>query len=290
MIKGIDLSTWQKQVDYKKLKDDGIEFAIIRIENETKKDTMFEKHYNGLKEVGIKIGGYVYCEAETEEDGKKEAFKAIEIIAGKKFDLPIFYDMEDSSLLSYFNKETLTKTIINFCKFLRHDGYHAGVYANLNWFTNYINVKDLSPFYIWLAQWGEKQTANFKVDIWQFTSSGQVDGIKGNVDLNYCLRNDFEIEVIKKSNEEIAKEVIKGLWSNGEERKKKLENAGYNYLDVQKIVNELMKEKEQIYYVKYGDTLSGIAFKYQTTVDKLVRDNNIKNPNLIYVNQKIIIK
>ena len=101
---------------------------------------------------------------------------------------------------------------------------------------------------------------------------------------------------IKKSVEELAREVIAGKWGNGEDRKNRLTNAGYNFSEIQSKVNQLLKGntspvQEKVYYtVKAGDNLTKIAKKYGTTVDNLVRLNNIKNKNLIYVNQKLRIK
>lgn len=97
----------------------------------------------------------------------------------------------------------------------------------------------------------------------------------------------------KKSIEEVAKEVINGKYGNGKERKTKLTEAGYNPDEVQKKVNELLKNQNKIsitYTIKKGDTLSAIAKKYNTSVEKLAKDNNIKNPNLIRVGQKLVIK
>ncbi len=97
-----------------------------------------------------------------------------------------------------------------------------------------------------------------------------------------------------KDIEAIAKEVIAGKWDNYPKRKELLEKAGYNYREVQKRVNELLKQpikhKEIVYKVKKGDTLIGIAKKYNTTYQKIAKDNNIKNPNLIQIGQKLIIK
>ena len=95
----------------------------------------------------------------------------------------------------------------------------------------------------------------------------------------------------KKSVTEVAKDVINGKYGNGDERKKKLEAEGYDYDEVQSKVNQLLGASvTKTYTVKSGDTLSGIASKYKTTVAKLVKDNNIDNANLIYVGQKIVIK
>lgn len=97
------------------------------------------------------------------------------------------------------------------------------------------------------------------------------------------------VEDKKKTNEEIADEVIKGYWGNGDERKKRLKDAGYDYKAIQKIVNEKMQTR-QYYTIKAGDTLSEIAKKYGTSVDNLCKMNNIKNPNLIYAGVTIRVK
>ena len=111
-----------------------------------------------------------------------------------------------------------------------------------------------------------------------------------NAGYNYNdIQNIVNQKLNKKSNEEIANEVIQGLWGNGEERKQKLQNAGYNYNDIQNIVNQ--KVNTSVYYtVKSGDNLTIIAKKYNTTVNSLVSLNNISNPNLIYVGQKLKIR
>ena len=99
------------------------------------------------------------------------------------------------------------------------------------------------------------------------------------------------VEDAKKSNEEIAREVIAGKWGNGADRKKRLTDAGYDYDAVQKVVNQKMGATQAQYYtVQSGDTLSGIASKYGTTWQKLQAMNGISNPNLIYPGQRIRVK
>ena len=295
-MKGIDLSCWQEKVNYLELKAQGIEFAIIRCgfgKNISQKDSKFEDHYAGLKYAGIKIGAYLYSYANTIEGAKAEAKNCLEFIKNKKFDLPIFYDLEDANTTGKASKQTITEMAKVFCEEIIKEGYQAGVYANLNWFTNKINVKELEKYNIWLAQWGvKKHTANFKVDIWQYTNKGEIKGINGNVDLDisYTQYGD-KVFNNSKSIEELAKEVIEGKYGNGEERKQKLGNL---YNKVQAKVNEILLGKkvsqETIYIVKSGDTLSAIAQKFNTTYQKIAKDNNISNPNLIYPNQKLVIK
>ena len=140
--KGIDISVWQKDVDYSKLKSQGIEFAIIRCgygKNASQKDNMFEKHFEGLKKAGIKMGVYLYSYVTSIENAKLEAKNCLNFIKGKKFDLPVFYDLEDK-LTKVLGKNIITNCALTFCEEIEKAGYKAGVYANLDWFTNYIDV------------------------------------------------------------------------------------------------------------------------------------------------------
>lgn len=144
--------------------------------------------------------------------------------------------------------------------------------------------------------------------MWQWTSTGRLSGYNGNLDCNvfygdgttwdkYAGKSGTTQPVkptqpVKKSNEEIANEVINGAWGNGEDRKKRLTDAGYDYNAVQKVVNQKMAARNQsVYYVvKRGDTLSAIASKFGTTYQRLAQINGIANPNRIYVGQKIMVK
>lgn len=190
-MKGIDLSCWQENVNYLQLKADGIEFAIIRCGYgrwETQKDSMFETHYAGLKYAGIKVGVYLYSYASDIEGAKMEAENCLKFISGKQFDLPIFYDLEDNTT-GKSSKEMITKMAKTFCNIIKDNGYQAGIYANLYWFNNKMNVNELLDYNIWLAQWNDKITANFRVDIWQYTSKGKLNGINGNVDMNISYKD-----------------------------------------------------------------------------------------------------
>ena len=252
--------------------------------------------------------------------------------------------MEDKDIQGE-TKASLTEQCNEFAKYVESKGYRAGVYANVNWLKNELNPNDFDKdISVWVAQYYKECQYTGKYDIWQYASNGKVSGISGNCDMNYLYNEDIIKEsgstenTDKKSVDELAQEVIDGKWGDGEARKKKLEDAGYNYNAVQNRVNEMLaKPKKSVtevaknvingkygngderkkkleaegydydqvqakvnqllganttktYTVKSGDTLSGIASKYKTTVAKLVKDNNIKNANLIYPGQKIVIK
>ena len=189
-FKGIDVSTYQRNISYINLKADNIEFAIIRSgfgKNESQKDDMFENHFAGFKYVGIPIGIYHYSYVNSIENAKLEAENCLKFIGDKKFNLPIFIDLEEK-LIKAFKKEEITNFALAFCNEIKKAGFKAGVYANLDWFKNYIDYKKIKEngFYIWLAQWNTKPELDITPDFWQYTSKGKVHGIEGNVDLDIC--------------------------------------------------------------------------------------------------------
>lgn len=243
MLKGIDLSTHNKNVDYKKLKENGIEFAIIRSgfgKDDNQKDAMFETHYKGCIDAGMKVGAYLYSYCTSVENAEKEAYNCLSHIKGKTFDLPIFYDLEENRTAN-LGIDAVTQIALIFCRIIRDAGYKAGIYANLYWFKNYIrpDAIKLENFYIWLAQWGNKITANFPVDIWQFTNT--LDNLR--LDGNYITNNELAYvenvnNNVEKNIKELAVDVIFGEYGNGEERKK---NLGSKYNDVQDLVNKIYK-------------------------------------------------
>ena len=181
----IDVSTFQTDVDYNKVKNDGINTVIIRAgygREIYQKDDEFETHYRNAKAAGLKVGAYWYSYAKSVENSKAEAKTCLECIKGKSFDLPVFYDLEDSSQTN-LGKSTLTKMAEAFCEDIKKAGYNAGIYANLNWFENYLNYNYLKEnYFIWLAQYNT--TAELDCDIWQNSSTGKINGVNGNCDTN----------------------------------------------------------------------------------------------------------
>lgn len=294
MLKGIDVSEHNGTINFTKVKNAGINFVIIRIgwignkENHTL-DKKFIENYNNAKACGLKVGFYVYSYVENETAMLSAINWIKNQISGKTHEYPIFLDVEDKQI-SGLSKELQT----NLCKYFCDNFENSGVYANLDWFKNKLNVNDLTNYKIWLAQWtsASSHSANFKVDLWQYSSKGSVNGISGRVDMNYCLNCEENTEQItgQLSLLDVANAVIRGEYGNGQERKQRLESSGYNYNEVQAKVNELMGVSSVTYKIKSGDTLSEIAQKFGTTVSNLASLNNIKNVNLIYTGQTIKIR
>lgn len=184
-IKCIDVSEWQGTIDFAKVKKDGVSCVILRAgfgRESSQEDSTFEANYKKAKAAGLKVGAYWYSYADSVADAKKEAVACLAVLKGKTFELPVFYDMEDSSQTG-FGKTTLTSMAVAFCDAVKAGDFTPGVYANLNWFTNYLDYKSLkSKYFIWLAQYNTE--AQLDCDIWQYSSGGKVNGISGNVDMN----------------------------------------------------------------------------------------------------------
>ncbi len=297
---GIDVSQHQGKINWDEVKSQ-IDFAILRLgwignkENHTT-DVQFERNYAECKRLGIPVGVYVYCYANNENAAKSGANWTVKSLSDKSFELPVYIDMEDSSI-GDLSKDLLTNICMSFNSIIEANGMWAGVYANLDWFENHLN-KDIikSKYTTWIAHYtsGDNRHQG-EYDIWQNSSSGTLNGISEKVDTNYMYIDLMsEIGNIKQSETQTTKsvvdlayEVLDGKYGDGEERKKAL---GSLYNEVQNKVNEIVNSKKSITYtVKKGDTLITIAKKFNTTYMDIARKNNIKNANKIYIGQKLII-
>lgn len=291
--KGIDVSRHQGSIDWAKVKQDGIEFAILRIGyggSAPVKDEQFENNYNGATANGIPVGIYLYSYADTEDEAKLEANSVLNWLNGRHLDLPIYFDIEDKKQLN-ISKEARNNLCKIFCDIIESAGYWAGIYSNKDWAVNKIDGKELGKRYTyWIAQYNSKCTYDGEYAIWQYSSSGKVNGISGNVDMNYMYKEvggslSSSSTSSKKSNEEIANEVIAGKWGNGNDRKTALTNAGYDYNAVQSIVNQKLGATGTSYYKKYtGSSVSLVDALKVVGVDsslsnrkKIAKANGISN-------------
>ena len=193
-VTAIDVSYCQTNVDYKKVKADGIDTVIIRagFGRETyQKDAEFEEHYKRAKAAGLKVGVYWFSYAYSVAEAKKEASACLYCLNARKLDLPVFYDLELASQTK-LGKDTLTAMAVAFSECIKVHGYSAGVYASASWFTSFLNYEKLKKQYaIWLAQW-ETGSPCRTCDIWQNSDSGKVNGINGNVDTDIIFNADYK--------------------------------------------------------------------------------------------------
>lgn len=186
-IQGIDLSYCQTAVDYSKLKSSGIEFVIIQAgygRDVSQKDKMFEKHYAGCKAAGLKVGAYWYSYAVSEADAVQEAQACLNVIKGKQFDYPIFYDVEENSQFAKGRTfcDSITKA---FLSRLEASGYYVGLYTGRYAAQNYFSQSVLNKYALWIAEYGGKLNYDGKYGIWQNASDWKVNGIATGVDHDY---------------------------------------------------------------------------------------------------------
>ncbi len=208
---GIDVSYAQGIIDYNKLINaQDVDFMIARAGwySESQKrfivDVQFERNYKEARNKKIPLGTYIYSYATTVDEAKREAYGLINYLKSTNqtnYELPIFYDVEDKSQAKV-DKKTMTQIIITFCEIVKNAGFQPGVYANLDWYTNHMNLFELPEEYdLWIAHYKSQTDSSIPEDIykyarthdiWQYTSAGTVYGIEGKVDKNICYKKYFE--------------------------------------------------------------------------------------------------
>ena len=202
-VKGIDVSKWQGDIDWNKVKAAGIKFAMLRLGygsangDKCGLDSYFEKNVENATKAGVDIGCYFYSYATSVAAAKKEAAYVIGILNKHKgtFTYPIAFDLEDDSQTS-LGKTVLTNMVAAFAAEIKNAGYYPILYTNLNWLYNYLNESGLCGIDIWLAQWASKPTYTGAYGMWQNSATGSVNGITGNVDTDFAYK-DYP-SVIKK--------------------------------------------------------------------------------------------
>lgn len=187
-VNGIDVSRYQGSIDFKKVKSAGIEFVIIRAgygRYASQKDPCFEENYKGAKAVGLKVGAYWYSYAVSSADAVLEAKACMEVIKGKKFDYPIYFDLEEQSQFAK-GREFCDNLVRSFCGELEKNDYFAGLYISRSPLQNYISDSIAKRYALWIAEYGPKCNYDGAYGMWQYSSTGKISGINGNVDCNYC--------------------------------------------------------------------------------------------------------
>lgn len=191
---GIDVSKFQQEIDWQAVKDDGVEFAIIRCGYRgytggmLVEDSRFEYNLREAKRVGMPVGIYFFTQAVNEIEAVEEASMCIALLQGMDLEYPIFIDTEGSGSGGKGRADNLdpaTRTLVceAFCRTIANSGRTAGVYASRNWYYNNIDIRRLeNDFVVWLAEYRDTPKYEGYYQLWQYTSKGRVAGIEGNVD------------------------------------------------------------------------------------------------------------
>lgn len=195
---GIDVSKWNKEIDWQAVKEEGIEFAIIRCGYRGASsgalviDPMYEQNIKGAIDAGIPVGVYFFTQAINEVEAVEEASMVINLIEDYDVDYPVFLDSESAGGKGRADKldaEERTGIHETFLETVSAAGYETGIYASKNWLNDQINMTELSTYKTWLAEYADVPSYDEYYHMWQYTSKGSVDGIETHVDLNLCYMN-----------------------------------------------------------------------------------------------------
>ena len=190
-VLGIDVSKHNGSIDWEKVKNSGVSFVIIRCGYRGSatgvmvEDPKFRSNIQGATAAGLKVGVYYFSQAVNQREAVEEASAALELISGYKISYPVFIDVEAAGgRADGISSADRTAVVQAFCNTIRDSGYTAGVYANKNWLGSKMNTGSFGSYNIWLAQYAAAPTYNGRYEMWQYSSTGKIDGISGNVDLN----------------------------------------------------------------------------------------------------------
>lgn len=220
--RGIDISRYQGNPDFSKVKSK-VDFVIVQAgygKFSNQKDPTFERNYSECKKHDIPIGAYWFSYATTAADAKLEAEACLEVIKGKKFEYPIYFDVEGDALT---DRATVSACCEAFCGTLEKAGYFTGIYTSRSPAQSFFTDAVLSKYALWLAEYGGKLNWNGDVGIWQNSSTGKIPGIVGNVDTNIGYV-DYE-KMIKSA----GLNGFKKESSTKPNTKKVLDNSGFRY-------------------------------------------------------------
>lgn len=192
--RGVDLSVFQKNVDWAKAAADGVEFAVIRLgfrgygKGVLQPDDLFDSHLDGAHAAGIDAGVYFFSQALTAEEGREEAQYVLERLNGRELELPVYFDWEpisaEDSRTNGYDYTNLTDSAVAFCQTIQAAGYQAGVYINRQQGYYHYDLSRLADYSLWVADYNSYPDFYYRFDMWQYSANGQVDGFDIQVDQN----------------------------------------------------------------------------------------------------------
>jgi len=199
-VKGIDVSHYQGEIDFSKVKAGGVGFVMLRAgygwENpEVQTDRMFYRNYQNAVKAGLPCGAYHYSYARNTREAELEADFFLKIIKGCQFAYPVAFDMEDKTQMD-LSRKALTDIVIAFCDKVEKAGYYVCFYTNPDWMKNRLDMERLRRFDLWLARYAAVPECDL-MGMWQYSSTGKVNGIKTNVDMDIAYK-DYP-RIIKKA-------------------------------------------------------------------------------------------
>ena len=198
---GIDVSYYQGTIDWEKVKASGIEFAIIRVgyrgygqEGKLVEDKMATKNLKGALKAGLKVGVYFFSQATNTEEALEEADFVLKHIRGYDITMPVVFDWEyisEEARTANVDPRTLTDCYLAFCGKIEEAGYTPMAYFNTFQSRKMMYLTELEDYPFWLALYSDRMTFPYRIEMWQYTDSGRVPGIEGNVDINLMFTDEY---------------------------------------------------------------------------------------------------
>ena len=193
-FEGIDVSKHQGTIDWQKVKETGkVQFAILRAGYgryyPSQVDQTFEYNYQQAKKLNIPVGAYWYSYATNVDEVKQEMACFLKTVQGKSFEFPLYFDQEYEPGIVALSNEVRTDIVKAALEELKKAGYTAGLYCSADWINNKLNYSSLTNCELWIAQYSSSCTSKLPYGMWQYSSSGSISGITGNVDLNHCYKD-----------------------------------------------------------------------------------------------------
>ncbi len=211
--RGIDVSKYQKDIDWERVRASGITFAILRCGYRGSKtgclveDPYFRTNLKGAKEAGVELGLYFFTQAVNDVEAVEEASMALALLGEEKLSYPIYIDTEGAGgngRADGLDARVRTDVCKAFCKTVEAAGYRAGIYASRNWWNNNLNRQELEDYETWLAEYTDEPKYDGYFSMWQYTSKGRVDGITGNVDMDLALERRAERDEVTQEGDVTA--------------------------------------------------------------------------------------
>ncbi|MBR3837918.1 MAG: LysM peptidoglycan-binding domain-containing protein [Clostridia bacterium] len=265
LANGIDVSSYQGQIDWDAVKASGVAFAILRCgwgdDISTQDDPLFQRNADECERVGLPYGVYLYSYADSVEHAKSEAAHVLRQLGGRRPLYPVYLDLEDAGTTGTLSNEGILEVAKTFVSLVEEQGYWVGIYSNRNWAVTRLTDPWYNTKARWIAQYNSTNTYPGSYGLWQYSNAGSVSGIRGRVLLDRAYV-DYPTE-------------MRAFYA-----RQGIETAP---------TDPAPPPVEQTYVVKAGDTLSEIGARFGVPWKTLASYNGIENPSLIYPGQIIRI-
>lgn len=300
--KGVDVSKYQGVIHWEQVQADGIEFAVLRAgygKVASQKDPMFEQNDRACRAIQMPTGVYWYSYAISASEAKEEAEACLMVLQNRQFLLPVWYDIEDQTQMS-LSRDTVTAMAEAFCGRMKEAGYTAGIYSYRAFLTSHLTEEIRRKYPVWVAHTGVNETDYaLPYQMWQYSHTGRVSGISGDVDLNYAYDMTTGNVPVQAVSVSTAQNLVEYTVQKGDTLSEIAERYGTTIqslavqngiVDPNRIyVGQKLKisTSKRTYTVRQGDTLSGIAAQFGISIKSLVAKNQIQNPDFIYPGQEL---